>query len=133
METLASWRSWRYFAERTFQDVKSEAGWDELEAREYRAWLHDTALTALALWFIAETELDWAKEHPCDPELAEELKVEVLPTSSVANVRELLRAVLPLKQLSPEEATRSVVEHLVDRSRSTGCRLEKQRADRGPP
>jgi SRSO17 transposase len=133
LETLALWRSWRYFAERIFQDGKSEAGWDELEARKYRAWLHDTALTALALWFIAETKLDWAKEHPCDPALAEQLEVEVLPTLSVANVRELLRAVLPLKQLSPEEATCLVVNHLVNRSRSTSCRLKKQRAGRAPP
>lgn len=133
LKKLALWRSWRYFAERIFQDAKSETGWDELEARKYRAWLHHTALIALALWFVAETKLDWAKEHPRDPELVEQLKVEVLPTLSVANVCELLRAVLPLKQLSPEEATRLVVKHLVNRSRSTSCRLKKQRAGRSPP
>jgi SRSO17 transposase len=133
LKKLALWRSWRYFAERIFQDGKSEAGWDELEARKYRAWLHHTALTALALWFVAETKLDWAKAHPCDPELAEQLEVEVLPTLSVANVRELLRAVLPLKQLSPEKAACLVVKHLVNRSRSTSCRLKKQRAGRSPP
>jgi SRSO17 transposase len=135
LETLALWRSWRYFAERIFQDGKSEAGWDELEARKYRAWFHDAALTALALWFIAETKLDWTKEYPSDPELAEQLEIEKLPTLSVSNVRELLRAVLPLKQLSPEEAVRLVVKHLVNRSRSTSCRLNKQRQDhsRSPP
>ena len=133
LETLALWRSWRYFAERIFQDGKSEAGWDELEARKYRAWLHHTALTALALWFVAETKLDWAQEHPRDQTLVEQLEVEELPGLSVSNVRELLRAVWPLKQLSPEEAARLVVKHLVNRSRSTSCRLKKQRADRAPP
>ena len=133
LEELALWHSWRYFAERINQDAKSEAGWDELEARKYRAWLHHTALTALASWFIAGTKQDWAKEHPRDPELVEELEVDMLPTLSVANVRELLRAVLPLKQLSPAEATRLVVKHLVNRSRSTSCRLKKQQAGRGPP
>jgi len=39
--------------ERTFQDAKSEAGWDELVARKYRAWMHHTALDALALWVVA--------------------------------------------------------------------------------
>ena len=133
LKKLALWRSWRYFAERIFQDGKSEAGWDELEACKYRAWLHHTALTALALWFVAETKLCWAKEHLRDPELVEQLEAEVLPALSVANVRELLRAVLPLKQLSPDEAAHLVVKHLVNRSRSTSCRLKKQRAGRSPP
>ena len=51
---LAYWRSGRYFVERTFQDAKTECGWDELVARKYRAFMHHTALDALALWFMAE-------------------------------------------------------------------------------
>jgi len=129
---LALWRAQRYFAERIFQDASSEAGWDELVARKYRAWMHHTALTALALWFVAETKLDWAQAHPRDPQLAAQLEVEVLPALSVANVREMLQAVLPLKQLSPEQATRLVVKHLVHRSRSTSSRLKAQRRIRDP-
>jgi SRSO17 transposase len=68
---LALWRCQRYFAERTFQDSKSEGGWDELVARKYRAWIHHTALDALGLWFVAETKLDWAQAHARDPELAQ--------------------------------------------------------------
>ena len=132
LSQLALWRSQRYFAERTFQDAKSEAGWDELVARKYRAWIHHIALDALALWFIAETKLDWAQAHPRDPGLIEQLEVEVLPALSMANVREMLQAVLPLKQLSPEQATRLVVKHLVNRSRSTSSRLKAQRRNRSP-
>jgi SRSO17 transposase len=127
---LAFWRCERYFAERTFQDAKTEAGWDELIARKYRAWMHHTALDALALWFAAETKLDWSQQHPRDTELTHQLEVAVLPALSVANIRELLKAVMPLKQLSPEEATQLVITHLVNRSRSTSCRLKAQsRAD----
>ncbi len=129
---LALWRCQRYFAERTFQDAKSEAGWDELLARKYRAWEHHTALDALALWFVAETKLDWMQQHPRDPELAKQFQVEVLPALSMANVRELLRAVLPLRQLSRDEATGLVVKHLVQRSRSTSSRLNSQRKRDGP-
>jgi SRSO17 transposase len=129
---LALWRCQRYFAERTFQDAKSEGGWDELVARKYRAWFHHTALDALALWFVAETKLDWAKTHPRDPELVQQLEVEVLPALSMANVRELLQAVLPLDQLSPDEATRLVIKHLVKRSNSTRSRLNAQRKIREP-
>lgn len=132
LSQLAVWRCQRYFAERIFQDAKSEAGWDELVARKYRAWIHHTALDALALWFVAETKLDWAQAHPRDPALQSQLELEVLPALSMANVRELLRAVMPLNQLSPEEATRLVVKHLINRSRSTRSRLKAQRRSRAP-
>lgn len=132
LEQLALWRCERYFAERIFQDAKSEAGWDELVARKYRAWMHHTALDALTLWFIAETKLDWSQQHPRDPELVRQLELEVLPALSMANVREMLQAVMPLEQLSPEQATRLVVKHLVNRSRSTRSRLKAQRRNRGP-
>jgi SRSO17 transposase len=132
LEQLALWRCQRYFAERIFQDAKSEGGWDELVARKYRAWMHHTALDALALWFIAETKLDWSQQHPRDPKLVQQLELEVLPALSMANVREMLQAVMPLKQLSPEQATRLVVKHLVNRSRSTRSRLKAQRRNRSP-
>ncbi|MDJ0571074.1 MAG: hypothetical protein QNJ53_18780 [Pleurocapsa sp. MO_192.B19] len=99
-------RSFLTKQQRTNQDAKSEAGWDELVARKYRAWIHHTALDALALWFVAQTKLDWRAAYPRDPALIEQLEVVVLPALSMANVRELLKAVLPLKQLSPSEATR---------------------------
>lgn len=126
LHTLALWRSQRYFVERTFQDAKSEAGWDELVARKYRAWSHHTALDALALWFITETKLDWSLDNPRDPVLAEELEVERLPSLSMANIRELLRAVLPMKRLSPDQAISLVIQHLTDRAQSTQCRLRAQ-------
>ncbi|MEK7412760.1 MAG: IS701 family transposase [Planctomycetota bacterium] len=123
---LALWRCHRYFAERIFQDAKSEGGWDELVARKYRAWVHHAALDALALWFMAETKLDWAQAQPRDPQLTQELQVEQLPALSLANVRELLRAVMPLPTLSPAEATEWVIHHLVNRAASTRSRLKAQ-------
>jgi hypothetical protein len=58
--------------------------------------------------------------------LAEELGVFQLPSLSMSNIREMLKAVLPLKQLSREEAIQLVVNHLVNRSHSTSCRLKVQ-------
>lgn len=130
LERLAHWRSLRYFAERIFQDAKSEGGWDELIARKYRAWMHHAALDALALWFIAETKLDWAVAQPRDPQLTRELQVQALPALSMANVRELLRAAMPLPRLSVDEATQLVVTHLVKRTASTRSRLKAQRRQR---
>jgi hypothetical protein len=84
-------------------------------------------LTACALWVIATTKLDWSTDCQRDPELTQQLELEALPALSTANVREMLRAVMPLPQLSPEEAQAQVIKHLVNRSRSAASRLRKRR------
>ena len=117
----------RYFIERTIQDGKDETGTDEFQAQKYRAWEHHTALTACALWFIATTKLDWAKDCQRDPELLQQLELEALPALSTANIREMLRAVFPLPQLSAKQAQTQVINHLVNRSRSTASRLRHRR------
>jgi SRSO17 transposase len=116
----------RYFTERTFEDAKTEIGWDEFQAQKYRAWEHHLALTAAALWFVAQTKWAWAQMYTRDPILAYQLEVEVLPALSTANVRELLKAVLPLRQLTPAEAMDLVITHLIHRARSTSSRLKSQ-------
>jgi SRSO17 transposase len=123
---LIAWSCRRYFTERTFEDAKTEIGWDEFQAQKYRAWEHHLALTAAALWFVAQTKLVWAQMYTRDPELAHQLEVEVLPALSTANVRELLKAVLPLPQLTPAEAMDLVITHLIHRARSTSSRLKSQ-------
>jgi SRSO17 transposase len=125
LSTLAAWKCARYFVERSIQDAKSELGFDELRAQKYLAWEHHLGLTALASWFIAQTKLDWAREYAPEGSLAQQLQLDVLPTLSVANVRALLRAVMPLPQLTTEEATRQVVRHLFNRAQSRKSRLKK--------
>ena len=116
--------------ERANQDAKSEMGWDEFQAQKYRAWEHHCALTVLACWFIVQTKLHWARTASADSALAQEFAVEVLPNLSVANVRVLLRAVMPLPQLSPGEAAEQVARHLLNRHRSRQSRLKKKRLQR---
>lgn len=120
----------RHFVEQANQDAKSKTGWAELQTQKYRAWEHHLAMTILATWFIAQTKHEWALTYRRDPELAQQLELDVLPALSVANVRELLQATMPLPQLSPEQATQLVVKHLVNRSRSTQSRLRAQRVGR---
>lgn len=131
-EYLAWLKCVRHFVERANQEAKSETGWDEFQAQKYRAWEHQLAMTILATWFIAQTKHEWVLTYRRDPELAHQLELDALPALSVANVRELLQATMPLPQLSPEQATQLVVKHLVNRSRSTRSRLRAQRKARGP-
>ena len=127
LETMAWRKSHRYFIERSNQDSKSELGWDEFQAIKYRAWEHQLALTILASWFVAETRLDWMARFERDPALFEQYQVDVLPLLSVGNVRELLRAAMPLPQLSTQGAVALVVEHLVNRTHSRKSRLRRLR------
>ena len=123
--TMATRKSQRYFIERSNQDSKSEFGWDEFQATKLRAWQHQLALTILASWFITQTRLNWAIEYQPDPLLHAQYELDVLPTLSVANVRALLRAALPLPQLSSQQAADLVVKHLDNRARSRKSRLSK--------
>jgi len=125
LHTMAQRKSQRYFIERTNQDAKSEFGWDEFQAIKYRAWEHSLALTIMASWFVTETKLDWAQKYERDPELLEKYETDVLPALSIANVRELLRATIPLPQLTSLEAIELVIKHLDNRTRSRKSRLRK--------
>lgn len=125
IETMAWRKTHRYLIERSNQDAKGEFGWDEFQARKYRAWEHQLALTILASWFVAETRLDWMQRFKQDPALLIQYQVEVLPQLSVSNVRELLRAAFPLPQLSPDQAAQLVTTHLINRTRSRKSRLRK--------
>lgn len=126
--TMAVSKSHRYFVERSHQDAKSELGWDEFQARKYHAWVHHLALTIMASAFVTETLLDWAEKHPRDPALLEKYDTDTLPNLSIVNVRELLRAVMPLPQLTPRQAAELVVKHLDNRTRSRKSRLRKARS-----
>jgi SRSO17 transposase len=129
---LVAWKCRRFGIECANHDAKSELGWGDFQAQKFVAWEHHLALTILGGWFIAQTKVDWAQRHARDARLADELGVGSLPALSVANVRELLQAVMPLQQLSPEQARRLVVKHLVDRSRSTRSRLKAQLREPDP-
>ena len=123
LATMALRKSERYFIERSNQDAKSEFGWDEFQATKLTAWQHQLAFTILAQWFIVETRLDWEARCARDPQLLHHYEVDVLPALSVANVRTMLRAALPLPQLSIAEAADLVVKHLDNRTRSRKSRL----------
>jgi SRSO17 transposase len=132
LPTLARRAAQRYFVERSIQDAKSELGWDDFQATRFLAWEHQLALTILAAWFVAETKLDWLIDHPRDPALLEDYQVEVLPALSMANIRTMLCAALPLPQLSLADAAALVVKHLDNRTRSRKSRLKRHSARLGP-
>ena len=133
LATLAQRKCQRYFVERSLPDAKSELGMADFQALKYRAWEHHLALTALALWFVAETKWQWAQTYARDPQLLQQLEVEVLPALSTANVCELLRAVLPVPTLTPVSALQIVIRMLLDRAASTRSRLKSRISQEASP
>jgi SRSO17 transposase len=127
LDTLVRASCQRHWVERVIEDGKFELGWDDFCARRYRAWEHHVALTAAALWFIAQIKLGWKESYQRDPRLKKIFELEVLPALSMANVRDLFQAALPLPRLGPALARKLVAKHLVNRARSTSSRLKKQR------
>jgi SRSO17 transposase len=53
LATAAGIRSKRWGIEQDFQNAKGECGLDEYETRGWVGWHHHTALSVLALWFLA--------------------------------------------------------------------------------
>jgi len=126
-EELAIQRAERYFVERTIQDCKSELGWDELQALKYPAYMHTLAICAVALMFMLNVKLKQRKEY-AEPEVVQQdLGIERLPDLSLANVKELMRSVMPLPRLTKKEARKQIIHTLFDRSKSTASRRRKQR------
>jgi SRSO17 transposase len=53
LAVVAGIRSKRWSIEQDFQSGKGECGLDEYETRGWVGWHHHTALSVLALWFLA--------------------------------------------------------------------------------
>lgn len=128
LEQLAWWKCRRHCIGRSNRDAKSEVGWDQLQAHKYRAWERHLALTVLASWFVAQAKYEWAWEYGRDPALLQEPEPEMLPALSVAKVRTLLRAAMPLRQMNEAQATDLAIGHLLNRARSRKGRPNKTTA-----
>lgn len=122
LKLMAFRKTQRFFIECDNRDAKSEFGWDEIQTISFNAWEHQLAFTILAQWFINATRLDWQHEYDRDPDLLDHYLVDILPSLSVANIRELLRSALPLPSLSTLEAALLVISHLDNRTRSRKSR-----------
>ncbi len=122
--TLAQWKANRYIVERTIQDTKTGAGWDDLSSGKYRSYMPTLAIDALAIWFVTRMKLKLRGQQADSSVVSEVLGVRRFPDISSANIRELLLTVFPLKTLTKEQAVELVTTHLVGRTTSTRSRLK---------
>lgn len=129
---LAEQRAEHYFVERTIQDSKSELGWDELQALKYRAFMHSLAICAIALIYTADIKQQQRAHFVKQEQVKQEAGVNRLPDLSLANVKELIRAVMPLPVLTTEQATHKVITTLFRRTKDTASKIRKAQNVKSP-
>jgi valyl-tRNA synthetase len=125
IEKIAYYKAHRYFIERVNQEAKSELGWDEFQGQKYLGWSHHLAMTILASWFITYVKLQLQNDLE-----KENLKESFLLLFSVSNIKKLLLSVIPFKNITPEIATKKVLEDIEKRNNSRQSRLRKQEKER---
>jgi len=89
--------------------------------------MHTLAICAVALNFLANVKLNQRKEFAKTDVVQQELGIGRLPDLSLANVKELMRSVMPLPELTKEQARNKIVQTLFNRSQSTASRRRKQK------
>lgn len=92
--------------------------------------MHTLAVCAVALIFMAKVKFKQRKEYAEPQVVQKELGIERLPDLSLANVKELMRSVMPLPRLTKKETRTKIINTLFKRSKSTASRRRKQRKNK---
>ena len=110
--TLAQWQSRRYWVERALQDAKGLAGLDEYQVIGWRGWHHHMTMALLAMLFLLQ--------------LKHTLRGQA-PLLSLQDVHDILKVVMPRKQLSVEDVVELIRQKHLNRLRSREGYLSKQK------
>lgn len=86
--------------------------------------MHTLALCAMALVFMADIKIDQRKDYTKPIIVKERLNLPQLPDLSLANVKELLKSIFPLPQLSKEQAVQKVINTLFKRAKATQAKYK---------
>jgi len=81
----------------------------------------------MALVFMAQVKLAQRPLYEKPEKVRRETGLNRLPDISLANVKELMRTVIPLGELTKQQARQKVIQTLFDRVLSTSSRLRKQK------
>ena len=104
---LAKMQDQRYWIERSLEDGKSECGLDEYQVRKWPAWQHHMALVLMAMQFMLEERIHNSND---------------LPLLSCFDIRQLLIATLPKRNLSIDE----VIYHMEKRHKKRHDAIESK-------
>jgi SRSO17 transposase len=111
IETLAEWQSRRYWVERALQDAKGLAGLDQYRVTGWRGWHHHSAMVMLAMLYLLTTKATL---------------VGLATKLTLKDALEIMKVVMPQKQLTCEDAVEILREKHENRERSRLARLKDQ-------
>ena len=111
--TLAEWQSRRYWVERSLQDAKGLAGLDQYRVTGWRGWHHHTAMVMLAMLYLLTTKATL---------------VGLATMLTLKDALEIVKVLMPQKQLTYEDAVEILREKHENRERSRLSRLKDQEA-----
>jgi SRSO17 transposase len=111
LETLAEWQSRRYWVERALEDAKGLAGLDEYQVIGWRGWHHHMTMVILAMLFLLQ--------------LKQTLRPKA-PMLSLQDAYDILKVVMPKKQLSDDDAIQLIRNKHLNRIRSRNSYLNRQ-------
>jgi SRSO17 transposase len=113
LETLAEWQCRRYWVERALQDAKGLAGLDQYRITGWRGWHHHSAMVMLAMLYLLTTKATL---------------VGLATKLTLKDALEIIKVVMPRKQLTCEDAVEILREKHENRERSRLARLKDQEA-----
>jgi hypothetical protein len=87
--------------------------------------MHSLAICAIALIYMADLKHQQRQHFTPQDQLIAEVGVNRLPDLSLANVKELIRSVMPLPSLTKEQATEKVITTLFLRTKDTASKIRK--------
>lgn len=109
--TLAEWQSRRYWVERALQDAKGLAGLDQYRITGWRGWHHHTAMVMLAILYLL---------------MMRSAIIECANKLTLKDALEIVKALVPQRQLTYEEVVDMLREKHENRERSRLTRLHHQ-------
>lgn len=113
IHVLAEWQSRRYWVERALQDAKGLAGLDQYRITSWRGWHHHTAMVMLAMLYLLMTK---------------GVFVGLASKLSLNDALEIVKVLMPRKQLTYDDAVNILKEKHENRERSRLARLKIQKA-----
>lgn len=110
---LSEWQSRRYWVERSLQDAKGLVGLDQYRITGWPGWHHHTAMVMLAMLYLLTTRaaLD-----------------DLATMLTLKDALEIVKAVMPQRQLTYEDVVEIIREKHENRERSRLVRLKAQEA-----
>lgn len=109
---LAYMQAQRYWVERPFQDAKQQCGMGEYQACGWYAWHHHITMVMLAMLFMTEQRIHYEDD---------------IPLLSCCDITEVLKFVLPRRDVTEEEILRQIVVRHQKRQDSIDATYRKQR------